>query len=353
MTTDCVGGVWTYALDLASHLEADGDEILLAVMGGTPTDDQREQLEVSRVSAFRIRPYALEWMAEPDADLAAAGAWLLDLAAEHRPDVVHLNQFAHAPLPWPSPILVVAHSDVVTWWRAVHGCDPGPAWDRYRQRVAAGLAAADAVVAPTAAMLDQLQAAYEVPVHCAVVPNGRSLAVPQRCRRRQMVAVGRVWDEAKNIGAAVRAAQDLPWPLVVAGEGVVDDAGARVVGRRSSAEVADLLAASAIFVEPARYEPFGLAALEAGLAGCALVLGDIASLREVWGEAATYVDPGDEGALREALRALIDDPDLLRARQHAAAGRAATFDAATMAAAYADLYRGLCGTPAPRDRIAS
>ncbi len=31
---------------------------------------------------------------------------------------------------------------------------------------------------------------------------------------------------------------------------------------------------------PARYEPFGLSVLEAALSGCALVLGDIPSLRE-------------------------------------------------------------------------
>ena len=33
---------------------------------------------------------------------------------------------------------------------------------------------------------------------------------------------------------------------------------------------------------PARYEPFGLSILEAALSGCALVLGDLPSLRELW-----------------------------------------------------------------------
>ena len=45
---------------------------------------------------------------------------------------------------------------------------------------------------------------------------------------------------------------------------------------------------SSIYVAASRYEPFGLAALEAALCGCAIVARDIPSLREVWGEAAVY-----------------------------------------------------------------
>ena len=61
---------------------------------------------------------------------------------------------------------------------------------------------------------------------------------------------------------------------------------------------------------PARYEPFGLSVLEAALSGCALVLGDIASLREVWQDAALYVPPDDAGALTAALARLIAEPEL-------------------------------------------
>ena len=54
-----------------------------------------------------------------------------------------------------------------------------------------------------------------------------------------------------------------------------------------------------IFALPARYEPFGLSALEAGLAGCALVLGDI-PMREVWHDAAMFVPPEQPAALENA-----------------------------------------------------
>lgn len=350
MTADCVGGVWTYALDLARQLTADGHAVIVAVMGGQLTADQRGELAAAGLAAHEARPYKLEWMPEPEEDLRAAGAWLLELAAEHRPDIVHLNQFSHAVLPWPCPSIVVAHSDVVTWWRAVHGADPDPSWDPYRDRVAAGLAAADLVVAPTAAMLDDLQEAYRFTTTGRVVRNGRSFAPPPRRKRPQMLAAGRVWDEAKNIAAAARAANGLAWPLLVAGPGEVD--GARCLGRLGAAQVADLLAESAIFVAPARYEPFGLAALEAALAGCALVLGDIASLREVWGDAAAFVAPGDEAGLHAAMGTLIGDGSVLAERAGAAAARAEGFSVQAMAGGYADCYGQVSSAPAQRDRVA-
>ncbi len=199
-------------------------------------------------------------------------------------------------------------------------------------------------MAPTAAMLRDLQSAYSFSSATAVIANGRGACTVQVPKQPQIAAVGRVGDVAKNIAAAARAAAELGWPLLVAGEG--DITGVQCLGRLSSEAVAELLAASSIFVEPARYEPFGLAALEAGLAGCALVLGDIPSLREVWGDAATYVDPDDEQALRVAVEGLIADPHLLRERSAAASARAAQYPAQTMAQRYLEQYGRLVAAPA-------
>src|SRR5947208_2460470 len=58
---------------------------------------------------------------------------------------------------------------------------------------------------------------------------------------------------------------------------------------------------------PAKYEPFGLASLEAALSRCARVLGDIATLRELWDGAAVFVSPDDPQQLAAALRTLQDD----------------------------------------------
>ena len=54
------------------------------------------------------------------------------------------------------------------------------------------------------------------------------------------------------------------------------------LGKLPAAEMKLWFAHAAIYCLPARYEPFGLSVLEAGLSGCALVLGDIPSLREIW-----------------------------------------------------------------------
>ena len=84
----------------------------------------------------------------------------------------------------------------------------------------------------------------------------------------------------------------------------------RLLGCLAPAQVAEHLARAAIYCLPARYEPFGLSALEAGMSGCALVLGDIPSLREVWGDAALFVPPDDPDALRVALCRLIENASL-------------------------------------------
>ena len=100
---------------------------------------------------------------------------------------------------------------------------------------------------------------------------------------------------------------------------------------------------AAIFVSPARYEPFGLAVLEAAAAGCALVLADIPTLREVWEGAAVFVDPDDAAGLRHAIEGLCAGPGR-QALQRAARARAARYSAARMADTYRDLYARLAAS---------
>ena len=103
--------------------------------------------------------------------------------------------------------------------------------------------------------------------------------------------------------------------------------------------MAGWLGRAAIFALPARYEPFGLAVLEAAMSECALVLGDIPSLRELWQDAALFADPDDDEGLEAALRRLIDDPALRRALGAAAAHRARRFSMTDMTEKYLAVYR--------------
>jgi glycogen(starch) synthase len=104
-----------------------------------------------------------------------------------------------------------------------------------------------------------------------------------------------------------------------------------------------------VFAHPARYEPFGLVALEAALAGCALALGDIPTLRELWDGAALFVTPGDPDSLAQAIDRLIADSRLRRQLAAAALARAAAYDADAMARDYLDLYAHV----ADRARVAA
>ena len=346
MTADSVGGVWTYALQLASELGARDIEVTLLVMGGKPSPDQAEEAARIRNLSLIGTDFRLEWMSDPDADLLIAGELLLELESERRPDVVHLNGFCHATLPFRAPVLVVAHSCVTSWWRACRGTPLPAEWSRYARRVAAGVAAADMVVAPTGAYLRELTALHGAPRAARAIRNGRDLGAGAAGPKRQMVlAAGRLWDEAKNVRTLCAAAEGLAWPVMVAGDANSPDGGkfetppnVHRLGRLRSAELADRMAEASIFAAPARYEPFGLAILEAALASCALVLGDIPTLRELWDGAAIFVPPHDERTLHDALGALLADADRLAALGASARRRAETYSAIRMADAYVDAY---------------
>jgi glycogen synthase len=312
MTADTVGGVWTYAVDLARALDTRGIEVGIASMGAPLAPYQRQQLGAG-IHLFESA-YRLEWMQDPWADVDAAGQWLLQIEREFAPDIVHLNQYAFGTLPFAAPTLMVAHSCVLTWWKAVHGQDAPREWDTYRSRVAAGLAAAGIVAAPTRAMLSTLGDNYAQAKQGIVIANGVDAHAFRPARKEPFVlAAGRFWDAAKNLSALEQVAPQLPWPVKVAGSAQHPDGGQRRpqgvqwLGELPRVALARELAAASIYALPARYEPFGLSVLEAAFSGCALVLGDIPSLREVWVDAAVYVAPDDHEALRCALERLMQD----------------------------------------------
>ncbi len=98
---------------------------------------------------------------------------------------------------------------------------------------------------------------------------------------------------------------------------------------------------AAIFASPARYEPFGLSVLEAAAAGCALVLADIPTFRELWNDAALFVDPTDPRALHRALADLCADMARCAQLQDAARTRSRRYALRRMIDSYVALYQGL------------
>ncbi|HLL56175.1 MAG TPA: glycosyltransferase family 4 protein, partial [Myxococcaceae bacterium] len=312
MTADTVGGVWIYAVELARALGGEGVGVALATQGAPLTEDQRRQVRgLDHVELFESA-YKLEWMDDPWDDVARCSGWLLELASRVKPDVVHLNQYAYGGLPFRAPTLVVGHSCVLSWWEACRKDFPPASWERYRQEVAHGLSTADAVVAPSGAMLSALRRHYGPLPDARVILNGRDPSERSPAPKEPLVlSAGRLWDAAKNVAALEDVAPRLPWAVVVAGDGRETGEGAprpgkvHPLGKVPPRALAGWFSRAAIYALPARYEPFGLSVLEAAQAGCALVLGDIASQRELWDGAAVFVPPDDHAALEAALHALI------------------------------------------------
>jgi glycosyltransferase involved in cell wall biosynthesis len=185
----------------------------------------------------------------------------------------------------------------------------------------------------------------------AVIPNGRDSGwVVHRDKVPMVLAAGPVWDATANLLGLAEAAADLPWPVVIAGEPVSPDgvsvanaapANISFPGPLAFAAVGELMCRASIFAAPARYEPFGRGPLEAALAGCALLLSDLPSLREVWGDAAWFVDPRDPANIRMGLHTLASDDALREDLAARARQRAARYTPERMASTYLYLYREL------------
>ena len=345
MTADCVGGVWNYALDLAKALGQFGVQVSIATMGPRPSQNQRTQAaRIPNLELFES-DFKLEWMDSAWADVDAAGVWLLDLTRTFLPDIVHLNGFSHAGLAWNVPVIVVAHSCVRSWWKAVKSEPIPAAFAEYTRRVSAALLYADLLVAPTNAMLDAMDQNYDVSVPKKVISNGcfRSEYSPGE-KIDFIFTAGRLWDEAKNVRFLERIAPELKWPIYAAGENRHPSCSHKpiknihVLGPLNNYKLAEYLSAASIYAAPALYEPFGLTVLEAALSGCALVLSDIPSFRENWSGAALLISIDDYNEWCAALNSLSDDREFRSALARQALDRAVKLQPEKIGSRYFNAY---------------
>ncbi|HEX9982614.1 MAG TPA: glycosyltransferase family 4 protein [Thermoanaerobaculia bacterium] len=342
MTADTVGGVWTYAIELIRALGASTDHhFILATMGRKATDAQRA--EVPANATLVESEYKLEWQDDPWSDVEAAGRWLLDLERREAPDVVHLNGYAHGALPFRAPKLVVGHSCVLSWWRAVKEENAPPEWTRYRDEVQRGLAGADFVITPSAWMLGALDQHYRFNSPTRLIYNGRDYATgkSEAGNRKSIFAAGRLWDDAKNLRAVVEAAPLINAPVRIAGDGGADAKNVQHLGRLDAAGMQRAYADASIYLFPALYEPFGLSILEAALSGCALILGDIPSLREIWDDAAVFVPPRDAEEIAHTTNDVLANEPFREELSRRAQARAALYTPAKMAERYRETYEQL------------
>jgi glycosyltransferase involved in cell wall biosynthesis len=143
---------------------------------------------------------------------------------------------------------------------------------------------------------------------------------------RVLLAVCRL-EPQKGIDVAIRALEEIPGAhLIVLGEGPqraelerVADERVHLPGRVP--DVGAWLRRADVLVHPVRWEGFGLAVLEAMLAGLPVVATNVSSLPELVGDAGILVPPDDPSALAAAVNRVLLDPAELgeRGRERARA----------------------------------
>ena len=343
MTADAVGGVWQYSLDLIAALVTQDVKVLLVTQGPEPSAQQVRQLQTTPKTTWQHMDVALEWMPDGFREFPRTCRSILELEQEFQPDLIHLNGYSLAAAPWKAPVVVVAHSCVFSWWQAVHHRAPDDSWAEYRERVTQGLKAASEIVAPSNFMRDSITFHYGIaPDRVCVIPNFSAAQLTPRSKKQPCVlAVGRMWDPAKNLQLLRTIADDLVWPLRLAGDNEAFVTGRNIscLGRLGHSDVLSEMTAAGIFVHPAVYEPFGLAVLEAARSGCCLVLSDIPTLRELWDGAAVFLTPADARGWIEQINRLSQNREQreeLAARALAAASR---FRGDDVVAQYRQLYQ--------------
>ena len=356
LATDAVGGVWVYSLELARALQPLGIDAVLAVMGPPPNAKQCEDAAGLRLIDTGL---PLDWLDASPSAMRRAGEALARLACVERADVVQTNSAAlMADCEFDQPCIAVQHSCVASWWAAVKGSPLPYSFVWLRELVECGLNRASTVVAPSIAFAAETARIYDVGTPMVSVHNGRRpVLAPPSIQGDFVLTASRLWDEGKNVATLDAAAARLKVPFEAAGAGHGPNGASvqlnhmRALGEIGPERLAGLLAARPVFASAAVYEPFGLSVLEAAHAGCALVLSDIPTHREMWGGAAIFVQQRDDAAFASAIHDLFADADERQQLGQLARARAQLYTPERMARGMADLYARVARPPVSRQAI--
>lgn len=360
VTTDTFSGVWTYTRELVSGLVTHGSQVTLVSFGEIPLPHQTAWMQGLHGLDYHPTAFRLDWMQEGEQDFHAAQDYLCDIVGDTRPDFLHLNQLSFGALPVRTPRLVAAHGDVVTWWLSIHGHEPAAsAWlDWYRETIVTALKRTDAVVTASHWMEEMLRLAYGEDFDGYVIPTGRNPIYfnPFVPKEESVLAIGRLWDTGKQVALLTQHAHALPVCIVGADHTIpvpqlpiradvrvsTGELEISVKGAQTESQLRTLYSRSTIFAATSRYEPMGLASIEAAFSRCALVANDTPLYRELWGDAALYFERNNAESLAEILSQLNQDHEMTRLYGTRAYNRARErFTAKRMVDDYLRLYRQL------------
>ncbi|MCR6629253.1 MAG: glycosyltransferase family 4 protein [Magnetospirillum sp.] len=341
------GSVWPHVDTLVRELSALGVEVTVAALTPLRPGQRIEYAGIPGVELL-TSPIPVGNPADHLAHRTRIAEWLLGVEEMLNPDVVHLTGYLHAGLPWCGRVLVAGHPG--------SGASYGRL-DMEQRRICRaafqyGLKGADLVVTPTEAMMAALSRHFGI-ASGRVIRDGRDPSRFAAAPKEPLIlSVGNLREDATQRSALELAASRLPWPVVVAGDQMDSDGhparleGVSALGRVYPAQLVPWFNRAAVYTALTAEGP-GTWAMEAALAGCALVLGDTAALREMWSGAALFVAPGDAEAVASGLRTLLADRRLREAMGAAARRRALRTPARAMAEAYLAAYRDLMAARAP------
>jgi glycogen synthase len=360
VTADTMSGSWTYSRELVTGLVTRGVRVTLVTFGQIPLPDETSWMEHLHGLEYHPTAFRLEWMDDAPHDVSESSQFLANLVRELDPDLLQLHQFCHGDLPVDVPRVIMAHGDLITWAQSVQGCTPRPTrWLQwYRDTVIRGIAAADAVIAPSTWMLDALRSTYVRARNETVIYPGRNPIFfnPYIGKDDSVLAVGRLIDAGKQVFLLTQHAHPFPVCIVGAEQTVpvpripiradikvaTPHSTVAIRGPQTDAQLRALYSRAAVYAATPRYEPLGLAALDAAFSRCAIVANDIPSFREVWGDDALYFRTNDADSLAAILRQLDSDHPLRQAYANRAFARARErFTTNRMINRYLDLYRSL------------
>lgn len=329
------GGIGRHVSSLVAGLATDA-----AVTVYGPADTER-QFEFTAAGA-RFVPVEIPANPQPR-DAAAIRALRRDLRA-NPPDVLHAHGLraglvAALARPAGCPLVVTWHNQVLA---------QGLRGQVYRRLEGYVARSADVTLGASADLVAQAAAAGARDARLGVVAAptlGPPTRTPAEVReelgiapgRPVVLSVGRLHPQKGYdvlIAAASRWRARQPTPIVViAGSGPaymrlagqISHQRAPVVLAGHRSDVADLLAAADLAVVTSVWEARQLFAQEAMRAGVPLVATDVGGLPDLVGDAALLVPPANVDAVDEAVRLLLDDPELRAEYSRRCAEQAATW----------------------------
>jgi len=341
------GAAWPHVDTLVRELAGLGVEVTVAAI--TPLrPGQRHELSGTPGVEVLTCPVVAATPGEHLANRARIADWLLEVEEMLNPDIVHLTGYLHAGLPWCGKVMVAGYPG--------SGASYGRLDIEQRRACRAafqhGLEGADLVVTPTDTMMAALARNFGI-VKGRTIADGRDPTRYAPATKEPLVlAAGMLRLDPTLTTSVEKVAPLLPWPVVVAGEqldgegGLVRLQGVSALGWVSTAQMVPWFNRASIYIGLAA-DGTGTFVPEAALAGCALVLGDTAALRELWSGAALFVTADDADAVASGLRTLLADRRLREAMGIAARRRALKHPARAMAEAYLAAYRQLIDNRAP------